>query len=163
MDSTEFPLQGPDHYVRLADLLLLIPDNDWVWSILEVDGIWSVSTGGGASGIPGDLSVDAFEELVQASPTGFPLGWPELQAFAAHLEQNHWLTVVAVRSADELVGAELRAQDHSRCLVLLEAFDSGSWTVAARPGAAGQHDIVAAARARYGGQEPARGPSTGRP
>lgn len=56
MDSTEFRLQGPDRYVRLADLLSLIPDNDRVWSVLEVDGIWSVPAGDGASGLPGDLS-----------------------------------------------------------------------------------------------------------
>ncbi|MFD3937323.1 hypothetical protein ACFWSF_06655 [Streptomyces sp. NPDC058611] len=161
MDSTEFRL--PDHYVRMADLLPLIPDNDWIWSVLEAHGIWSVPAGDRTSGIPGDLSAEAFEDLVQASPTGFVLGWSELRAFAADLEQNHWLTVVAVRSADDLVGAELRAEDYSRCLVLLEAFDSGSWTVAARPGATGHHDIVAAARARYGGQEAARGPSGGPP
>ncbi|MFF8510603.1 hypothetical protein ACF064_21195 [Streptomyces sp. NPDC015492] len=142
MDSTTFRMQRPDRYVRLADLLPLIPENDWVWSILEVDGVGVM---------PNGMGVQAFEGQVRASPTGYVLGWSELKAFAADLEQNHWLTVVAVGSQDDLVGDELDAEDFSRCLVVLEAFDSGSWTVAARPGEPARHDIVAAARARYGG------------
>ncbi|MDH6539935.1 hypothetical protein ACFXJO_30345 [Streptomyces lavendulae] len=150
MDTTEFRLQGPDHYVRLADVLPLIPDNDWVWSILEVDGVGVMPQG---------MSVDAFEDLVRSSPTGFILSWSELKAFAADLEQNHWLTVVAARSADDLVPAELRVDDFSRCLVMLEAFDSGSWTVAARPGTTAAYDIVEAVRGRFAtGALPPGGP-----
>lgn len=145
MDSTEFRMQGPGRYVRLADLLTLVPDNDWTWSILEVDAVGVM---------PHGMGVDAFEDLVRTSPTGFALSWPELKAFAADLEQNHWLTVVAARSADQLVAAELQADDFSRCPVVMEAFDSGSWTVAAQPGASGDYDIVGAARARYGRPEP---------
>lgn len=140
MDSTTFRMQGPGNYVRLADLLPSIPDNDWVWSILECDG----------TGImPNGMSIDAFEEMVHASPTGFVLHWPELKTFATSLESNHFLLVVAVRSAEQLVAAELDVDDFSHCLVVLEAFDSTSWTVAAQPGAANEHDIVEAVRARY--------------
>lgn len=140
MDSTTFRLQGPDYYVRLADLLPLIPDNDWVWSILECDG----------TGImPNGMSVDAFEELVHASPTGLVLRWPELKAFATGLEWNHFLLVVAVRSVEQLVAAELGVDDFSTCLVVLEAFDSTSWMVAVQPGVTNEHDIVEAVRARY--------------
>ncbi|AWZ07890.1 hypothetical protein DRB96_28745 [Streptomyces sp. ICC1] len=143
-------MQGPGRYIRLADLLPLIPDNDWTWSILEIDGIWSVPGADGVVAPPDGMSASAFEDLVRASPTGYVQGWPGLKDLAVHLEQNHWLTVVAAASADDLVGAELQAEDYSRCLVFLEAFDSGTWTVAARPGATGGgHDIVEAARARF--------------
>lgn len=106
--------------ILLAEVLQAISDNDWVWSILEFDGIGPT---------PNGTHPDEFDEWLRAHPAGYLLTWAELQAFASHLEDVHFFLAVAVTSIDRLNGERLAQDDFSGCVAVLEAFDSTEWTV----------------------------------
>ena len=53
-------------------------------------------------------------------------------SFADQLEQTWDCLVVAVESENDLIDEELNADNFNRCLVVLRAFDSTSWSVVAR-------------------------------
>ena len=80
--------------ILLADVLEAVPDNDWVWSILEFDGIGPT---------PNDTHPNEFNEWLRAHPTGFLLTRAELKTFASSLEDVHFFLGVAVTSIAQLM------------------------------------------------------------
>lgn len=142
MNETEFPLWGPGFHIRLAELVEVVPDNDWQWSVLECIGIGTM---------PWEMRSGRVNELVLASQVGFLMSWRELKEFADGLESVEELLVVAAASRDLLIPEQLSVDDFSGCLMMLEAFDNTTWTVAGRSGLFDDIDVVDLLRARYGG------------
>ncbi|MEU0935474.1 MULTISPECIES: hypothetical protein [unclassified Embleya] len=142
MNETEFPLQGPGFHIRLAELIEVVPDNDWQWSVLECIGIGTM---------PWEMKACRTGELVLASQVGFLMSWHEFKEFADGLEWAEDLLVVAAESRERLKPEQLRIDDFSDCLLTLEAFANTTWTVTAHPRLSDTVDIVELLRSRYGG------------
>ena len=124
----------------LADLLASVPDNDWVWSILDFDGIGNV---------PAGLDFAEFRAEVLASPEGYLMSWDELKEFAAGLRQCFDLLLVAAEGRGSLSAERFAVDDFGGCLVVLAAIDSGSWEVSVDDGVEEAFGLAAALRARY--------------
>ncbi|MFE7412465.1 hypothetical protein [Streptomyces laurentii] len=119
----EFPMHpSPGRMVGLAELLALVPDNEWAWSVLDFDGIGAV---------PDGLGFEEFGLVVLTSPVGFPMSWEHVRAFAVGLDQCWDLLLVAVEDRAHLSPERLAASDFGGCLVVFEAIDSGAWEVTA--------------------------------
>jgi hypothetical protein len=137
----EFPMYpSPGRMVGLAELLALVPDNDWVWSVLDFDGIGAV---------PDGLGFEEFGRLVLTSPVGYPLSWEHVRAFAAGLDQCWDLLLVAVEDRAHLSPERLAASDFGGCLVVFEAIDSGTWEVTAADCVEKVSGLVETLRTRY--------------
>jgi hypothetical protein len=104
--------------VQLIDFLKQLPENDWVWSFLEFDGIGIA---------PNNLSMNEFEELIRADATGFKMNWHELLQFAESIQQTINCLLVAVKEINDLQAAELDADNFSSCEIVIQAFDSTEW------------------------------------
>ncbi|MFE7186432.1 hypothetical protein [Streptomyces erythrochromogenes] len=138
----EFPMQDDKGGVlHLDDLLSLVPDNDWTWSVLEFDGIGHGPAGQGYA---------AFREKVNASPQGYVMSWPEVAEFSAGIRQYFDLILVAVSNRDLLSAERLEAQDFGQCLVVFTAGDSAWWAVQVDEVVEAASGLVAGLRARYG-------------
>ncbi|MYS87867.1 hypothetical protein [Embleya scabrispora] len=142
LNETEFPLQGPGFHIRLAELIEVVPDNDWQWSVLECIGIGTM---------PWEMRSGRVGERVLASHVGFLMSWHELREFADGLEWTEELLVVAAESLERLDPEQLGVDDFTGCLMTLEAVANTTWTVTGRPGLFDDFDIVDLLRARYGG------------
>lgn len=106
--------------VQLSDMLKLLPQNEWVWSLLDFYGIGRA---------PNSLSMDEFEELIRSEPTGFKMSWVQLIQFSESIEQTIDCLLVAVKNDGDLHEAELDADNFSSCEVVIQAFDSAEWEI----------------------------------
>ena len=109
--------------VQLTDILGRIPNNKWVWSVLEFNGVGIA---------PGDIDMDEFERLVSATPGGQHFSWSDLQAFAKKLEQTYDCLIIAVGNEEDINLFLDEGGNAERCQFVIEAHDSTSWNVAAR-------------------------------
>jgi hypothetical protein len=108
-------------WIDLADLLAIVPENDWVWSVVEFCGVSAVP--------PLGLAMSEFEERIQASSGGMRYSWSGLKEFAADLEQTYDTLIVGASSEDHIVSSELEAENFEHCWVILRALDSTVWQV----------------------------------
>ncbi len=69
-----------DSLVQLGDFLSTVPENNWMWVVLDFYGIGNA---------PNDLSMDDFEKLVQSKSKGVAMTWSELKNFADSLVQTY--------------------------------------------------------------------------
>ncbi|MGV7208243.1 hypothetical protein ACLB1G_10360 [Oxalobacteraceae bacterium A2-2] len=106
--------------VQLADLLRKIPANDWVWSIVEFDGVGKM---------PAPLSFGEFQRQLHEQPTGLLQTWSEVCKFAKGLEYTIDCLVVAVLNIDRLTIGMLENEDFQQCEVALRAIDSTEWEI----------------------------------
>lgn len=123
MDTVKFPVSRSDGVlVQLTDVLAMVPDNDWTWSIIEFDGI----------GRPPDgLSMDAFEKTIRESPAGFTMSWSGVETFSQGLIQTIDSIIVAVENEEKIQkikGGTL----FSLCEIVIDVFDSTEWSLWAR-------------------------------
>jgi hypothetical protein len=109
--------------VRLEDLLAKVPENNFVWSIIEFCGIGEA---------PQKLSMDSFEALVRSKRCGLIMSWDKIKRFAERLDQTIDCTIIAVKTESRLLDFVNNEQDVSPCEIVLRAFDSTSWLVWAR-------------------------------
>jgi hypothetical protein len=117
-------MHGPDGaFVSLTDILRRVNGQNWKWRLLEFYGIGVM---------PDDLSVDEFEDLVDASPHGVEFDWPGLLEFADSVEQAHDIVLVAVAEGEPL--PTLQQDEWSSYACSIEALDSSEWVITARPG-----------------------------
>ena len=65
--------------IQLNDYLQRIPDNNWIWSLLWLDGIGLA---------PNDLSMMQFIEQIQEDETGFKMTWQQCLEFSSTLKTN---------------------------------------------------------------------------
>ncbi|MBN0046819.1 hypothetical protein JS756_22445 [Streptomyces actuosus] len=141
-ELVEFQMHdGRGGTVGLADLLTLVPGNDWVWSILDFDGIGNVPTG---------LGFEEFRAEVRASPQGYVMSWGQLRQFAVGVRQCFDLLLVAAEDRSRLAPERWAVDDDfAECLVVFEAVDSGSWEVIVEAGVEEAFGLAAELRARY--------------
>jgi hypothetical protein len=106
--------------VQLADLLSKVPMNNWVWSIIEFDGVGQM---------PFNDSVLEFQNRLREQPHGLVLTWSEISRFAEAIEYTIDCLVVAVSSVERLEVNKLLADDFQGCEIALRAIDSTEWII----------------------------------
>jgi hypothetical protein len=116
--SVTFDMHRDDGLVVLADILRAVPANDWMWHVLEFEGIGIA---------PNDMSMAEFETIARAR--GYPMDWTAFTRFARDAEQSWWCTIAALDHADPRRGREIIDSDFAHAHVVLEAFDSSTWTI----------------------------------
>ncbi|MFB7739719.1 hypothetical protein ACFC08_36305 [Streptomyces sp. NPDC056112] len=126
--------------VGLDSLLSLVPDNNWVWSVLDFDGI-----GQGAAG----LGYAEFRQKVGSLPQGYVMSWAQVREFAAGIRQCFDLLLVAVRDHSLLDPERFAADDFAGCSLVLTASDSTWWTVEIDADTERASALAAKLRARY--------------
>ncbi|QES25568.1 hypothetical protein DEJ47_03035 [Streptomyces venezuelae] len=127
--------------VGLDNLLALVPDNNWVWSVLDFDGICQ-----GAAG----LGYVEIREKVASSPQGYVMSWTQVREFAAGVRQFFDLLLVAAREQRLFDPKRLAAGDFAGCCMVLTASDSTWWSVEIDASTDGASVLAAGLRARYG-------------
>ncbi|MFB5652867.1 hypothetical protein ACE5IS_19695 [Leptospira wolffii] len=106
--------------IELIDLLKFIPENTWIWSVLEYYG----------QGIaPANLSIQDFEDIARNRETGFILTRKELWKFAETSRNVIDCCIVGVSSFSDLDPSAFAMSDFSKCNIVLEVFDSSFWVV----------------------------------
>lgn len=124
MKFSTFPsFRGDGSLVQLADFMSAVPENKWVWAVLDFYGIGNA---------PNDLSMEDFETLVRSKPNGFIMTLAELKDFSRSLDQTYDCLIVAARSLQDISGDRSAKENFSNCEVIIEAFDRSEWSVWAR-------------------------------
>ncbi|WP_434702527.1 hypothetical protein J3P85_16605 [Pseudomonas sp. Z1-12] len=106
--------------VQLAGLLSKVPVNNWVWSIIEFDGVGQM---------PFNDSVLEFQKRLREQPHGLVLTWSEISSFAEAVEYTIDCLIVAVSSVEQLEVNKLLADDFQGCEIALRAIDSTEWII----------------------------------
>jgi len=99
---------------------MFVPNNDWIWSVLEFEGIGCA---------PDNLSMAEFEAILDSQEKGKIMSWREVCEFGDAIEQTYNFLLVAVRSISDIIKPKepyVNAEDY---IFAIEAFDSTSWTV----------------------------------
>lgn len=123
MKTVEMPMRrASGTRVQLAELLAVVPENDWVWSILEFNGVGEM---------PSDIPFMEFRKMLRELPVGLTLKWDELLKFARSLEYTIDCLIVGAVSIAKLNADELWADNFQGCEVALEAIDGGIWLLGA--------------------------------
>ncbi|MFJ7906788.1 hypothetical protein [Kitasatospora sp. NPDC096204] len=126
--------------VGLDSLLALVPDNNWVWSVLEFDGIVRGEFG---------LGYAEVRDKVNSSPEGYVMSWPQVQEFATGVRQCFDLLLVAERCPRLVDPERFAADDFGACPLVLTASDSTWWTVEVDADTEEASGLAAELRARY--------------
>lgn len=129
--------------VGLDSLLSLVPDNNWVWSVLDFDGIVQGVTG---------LEYSDLRQEMASSPQGYVMSWAQVREFATGVRQCFDLLLVAAREHCLLDPERFAAGDFAGCPLVLTASDSTWWTVAIDADTDGASVLAARLRARYEGE-----------
>lgn len=109
--------------IQLTDFLQTIPENNFIWAILDFYGIGNA---------PNGLLMEDFETLVRSKSQGFIMNWAELQEFAGSLEQTYDCLIVAAKSLDFISSEKSEKENFKNCEIVIEAFDSTEWLIWAR-------------------------------
>ena len=108
-------------FPTLTELLSKIPnDNNWVWSIKFFYGI-------GVS--PNGMDMPDFEKLVLDTPEGYIISWQELNNFAINLKDIWDLVLVAVKDKNDIKPQEIKKENFSSCILVIEYFDSTEYSL----------------------------------
>lgn len=121
MQSFRFGCNSDTHVIpNLIDVLGRVPPNNWVWSVLEFDGIGNA---------PDGLHMADFQESLSLLEKGWIVGWDQLVDFAKGIQQASWCFIVAVDSVEKLKKPIEVDEAPEDCIIALEAFDSSEWTI----------------------------------
>ncbi|MFD3355269.1 hypothetical protein [Streptomyces fradiae] len=140
-ELVEFWMHRDGVLIGLDRLISRVPENDWVWSVLEFDGI-----GHGPAG----LGYAEFREVVSSSRQGYVMSWAQVQEYADEVAQCFDLLLVAVKDVDLLDSARFAAGDFEGCLLVITASDSTWWSVEVDTEIKELSALVADLRSRYG-------------
>ena len=121
MNRIEFSMHPPTGLVTLDDIAHKLPENNWTWHVLHYYGF-----GAGPNG----MAISDFEK--SARTEGYPLDWLSLRRFANETGQTIDCLIAALDPKDMRRAAELVASDCHGAYVIIEAFDSSTWTVRSR-------------------------------
>jgi hypothetical protein len=121
MSSIVIPMHGTSgSAVALSQILNVIPENAWTWSILE---LW------GTGIAPQGMTMQSFEDFIASSDIGYPLSWRELVDLASVLEQVHDCLIVATGSPCAPSRQIVEQKSDPDLLVVIEGLDSAQWDV----------------------------------
>ncbi|MFK0170334.1 hypothetical protein ACIQU5_16150 [Streptomyces sp. NPDC090306] len=138
----EFRMHDPERgVVGLGSLLSLIPDNDWVWSMLEFDGMLQGVTG---------LEYSESGQKVASSPQGYVMSGAQVREFATGVRQCFDLLLVAAGERHLLDPERFAAGDFTGFPLFLTVSDSTWWTVEIGADTEGASVLAARFRARHG-------------
>ncbi|WP_200308097.1 hypothetical protein [Streptomyces adelaidensis] len=126
--------------VGLDSLLSLVPDNNWVWSVLDFDGI--------VQGVAG-LEYAEFRQKIASSSQGYVMSWAQVREFATGVRQCFDLLLVAAGEHRLLDPERFAAGDFAGCPLVLTASDSTWWRVEIDADTEGASVLAARLRARY--------------
>jgi hypothetical protein len=104
--------------IGLQDLLEKVPANDWVWLIIEFDGV---------ANLPDDESVDGFQNRIRYLPKGLIQTWEDVLRFSQCIDYTIDCLIVAVSCAEQVDVEKLLDDDVQKCLVFIRAIDSTNW------------------------------------
>jgi hypothetical protein len=140
-ELVEFRMHDTDGgTVGLDDLVSLIPDNGWVWSVLDFDGI--------VQGVTGREYAE-LQQKMASSLQGYVMTWAQVRDFAAGVRQCFDLLLVAAEEHRLLDPDRFAAGDFTGCSLVLTAGDSTWWTVEIDADTEGASVLAARLRARY--------------
>ncbi|MEE4674492.1 hypothetical protein V2K57_09595 [Pseudomonas alliivorans] len=105
---------------NLKDVTALVPENKWIWAVLEFYGVGIA---------PAGLAMPDFEERLRDLEKGWLFSWEELCLFANDIEQVFDCFIVAVDSVDKIRKPIEVDEPPQNCFIALEAFDSHEWII----------------------------------
>ncbi len=119
MQKIEFPMHLEGGYlVRLVHVLKHLPDNNWIWTILEFEG----------TGRPRNDTWPGIDKKAEQA-TGYKMTWQELNTFAEDLHQTIDCVIAAVQSEAEIDRLKIVRQDFGGCRAAIVALDSWTWSI----------------------------------
>jgi hypothetical protein len=117
--------------IQLLDILNLIEDNDWVWSVLDYYGFGEDSAG--------NVALSLFQNQVLHPEPGQVVSFQQLRAFARSILISPQATIEAqtidcliVAARAECMLETVPSPNHSRfadCEIVIEAFDGLEWSI----------------------------------
>jgi hypothetical protein len=123
MSTVEVPMYRENGTrVQIKDLFAKVPVNDWVWSILEFDGVGQM---------PSNESISEFQKKLREQFYGMIMTWSEIVRFADAVEYTIDCLIVAVSHIEQLNVDELMADNFLQCEIAIRAVDSTEWILAA--------------------------------
>lgn len=119
----EFPMHLKNGgSVTLQAVLARLPKNDFLWRILDFDGVGTA---------PNGMTMEAFEAVIRTPPDGYRATWDELVALSTGVEQT-WDCLIVGSPPDIPIEADtVEATGFPGCEFVIEAFDSSRWAVGA--------------------------------
>ena len=121
MNRIEFSMHQPSRLITLGDIVRSLPENAWIWYVLDYQGIGVA---------PNGMTMPDFEELARSE--GFPFDWSSFRRFAEQAEQSWWCLIAAVDRDDRRSAKNIVASDCDGARMVIEAFDSSTWTIRSR-------------------------------
>ena len=113
-------LQKDGKEIEMNDFLSVIPDNDWLWCILEFDGTEKPSYN------IGFLSLDLSSH---SSKNGVIVSWSDIKIISEAIDQMFNCLIVAAKSTAGLAGDKAEMESYTLCEIAIEAIDGGEWSV----------------------------------
>ncbi|MBI0552832.1 hypothetical protein [Pectobacterium parmentieri] len=104
--------------LQLNDLVKIIPDNNWIWYLYEIDGIGCALY---------DLSMPDFENLVLSEEYGLKMTWNEVKLLANSLDDIKTFFIVA--SSNLLSYEDVDIDELTNCFAVINVFDSSHWEI----------------------------------
>ncbi len=120
MNKLTIPVTGEGFIFNLKEMLSFVPDNKWIWAVLEFYGVGIA---------PAGLAMPDFEERLRDLEKGWLFSWEELCLFANDIEQVFDCFIVAVDSVDKIRKPIEVDEPPQNCFIALEAFDSHEWII----------------------------------
>ena len=135
MHTHTFDMRVSDHEIMLEEVLTVVPDNSWAWSLCDFDG----------TGIPPrNMTMKAFISLVTRSEYGYFFTWNELLNFARTVRDLHMCLLFAAKNTADLVFTDPDEADFDKAIMVIEGFDSTTWSIQSK-----QQDLVARFSSRF--------------
>ena len=120
MNKLTIPVTGGGFIFNLKEVLSVVPDNKWIWAVLEFYGVGIA---------PAGLAMPDFEEHLRVLEKGWGFSWEELRLFANDIEQVFDCFIVAVDSVDKIRKPIEVDEAPQNCFIAFEAFDSHEWII----------------------------------
>lgn len=120
MNKLTIPVTGEGFIFNLKEVLSVVPDNKWIWAVLEFYGVGIA---------PAGLAMPDFEERLRSLEKGWVFSWEELRLFANDIEQVFDCFIVAVDSVDKIRKPIEVDEAPQNCFIAFEAFDSHEWII----------------------------------
>lgn len=78
------------------------------------------------------MDMQDFETLARLNSLGFQMTWGELKDFAIHVDDTYDCLIAGAESPSDFFKDKSERENFSTCEIVIEAFDSGEWSMWAR-------------------------------